>query len=283
MTESVNETKYIGDELEEDPVYSGAKFVCISFLSPEKILKQREIFYFEKFVESWDFNKSMKKYNDFLHYLSEKFNLKIDVLLKDYQEFLKDEEQALRAESILDDYKDFIDLNEERLAENFNKEHQFQTSVRGLKIRTPTVGTLEEAELLVKKVRERDPNHDIYIGQVGKWMPWDPEAYKTGKVEFLEEKLNELHHAKKKNEELAKMEFDKRVKDTKFKAIKENIDLAKKNNNVLTQTIDEEGNLTGVLDTMNLDEREPATAEMKEKNREEMLRKIGEPLREPTV
>ena len=266
---------FLSDELETDPEINGHKFVGISFLSPEKILKKREIFYFEKFVNTWDFNKSMKKFNDFLHFASDKFNLKIDVLLNDYQEFLKEEEPSLRAESILEDYKSFLDLNEERLAEQFNKENQFQTSVRGLKIRTPTVGTLEEAESLVKKVRERDPTHDIYIGQVGKWMPWDPEAYKTGRVEYLEEKLNELHHAKIKNEELAKMEFDKRVKEAKFKAIKENVELAKRNNNVLTQTIDKDGNLTGVMDTMNLDEREPATAEMKDKNREEMMKKYG--------
>ena len=272
---SSNEEQYLSDELETDPEINGNKFVGISFLSPEKILQKREIFYFEKFVNTWDFNKSMKKFNDFLHFASDKFNLKIDVLLNDYQEFLKDEEAELRAESVLDDYKSFLDLNEERLAEQFNKENKFQTSVRGLKIRTPTVGTLEEAESLVKKVRERDPTHDIYIGQVGKWMPWDPEAYKTGRVEYLEEKLNELHHAKIKNEELAKMEFDKRVKEAKFKAIKENVELAKKNNNVLTQTIDKDGNLTGVMDTMNLDEREPATAEMKDKNREEMLKKYG--------
>ena len=272
---SSNEEQYLSDELETDPEINGNKFVGISFLSPEKILQKREIFYFEKFVNTWDFNKSMKKFNDFLHFASDKFNLKIDVLLNDYQEFLKDEEAELRAESVLDDYKSFLDLNEERLAEQFNKENKLPTSVRGLKIRTPTVGTLEEAESLVKKVRERDPTHDIYIGQVGKWMPWDPEAYKTGRVEYLEEKLNELHHAKIKNEELAKMEFDKRVKEAKFKAIKENVELAKKNNNVLTQTIDKDGNLTGVMDTMNLDEREPATAEMKDKNREEMLKKYG--------
>jgi len=268
---------YIGDELDEDPVQESARFVGISFLSPEKILKKREIFLFEKFVESWDLDTSMQKFTDFLHFLSEKFNWKLEVLLKDYQDYIREEKERLKTESNLwNDYKNFLDREEGRLTDQFQKENQFQTSVRGLKIRTPTVRTLEEAEMLVKKVRERDPNHDIYIGEVGKWMPWDPEAYKTGRMEFLEEKLNELHHAKTKNEELAKIEFDKRVKETKKKAILENIEKAKKSNNVLTQTLDEKGNLIGAMDKINLEEREPATTEMKEKNREEMMRKANQ-------
>lgn len=276
MTSKDNDFHYISDELEEDPVQNGARYVGISFLSPEKVLKKREIFLFEKFVETWDLDTSMHKFTDFLHFLSEKFNLKIEVLLKDFQDFVREEKEILKKEgNVLNDYKNFLDRDEKQLDEVFQKENQFQTSVRGLKIRTPTVGTLEEAEQLVKKCRERDPNHDIYIGEVGKWMPWDPEAYKTGRMEYLESKLNELHHAKTKNEELAKVEFDKRVKDTKKKAILDNIEKAKKSNNVLTQTLDEKGNLVGAMDKIDLDAREPATAEMKDKNREELLKKRG--------
>ena len=74
----------------------------------------------------------------------------------------------------------------------------------------------------------------------------------------MEEELNQLHSEKLKNEERAKQAFDQRVKDAKKKAIMENIELAKKSGNVLTQTIDEEGNLVGVNNTVNFDEREAA-------------------------
>jgi hypothetical protein len=50
--------KYV-DLLEEDKPISGQKFVCMSFISPDKILKQKEIFYFEEFLKNWEFNKSM--------------------------------------------------------------------------------------------------------------------------------------------------------------------------------------------------------------------------------
>ena len=69
-------------------------------------------------------------------------------------------------------------------------------------------------------------------------MPWEPEAYKTGRVEYLEEQLNQLMSEKNKNEENAKIQFEKRVRDTKENAIKENIKLAKKTGNKLTQNID---------------------------------------------
>ena len=105
---------------------------------------------------------------------------------------------------------------------------------------------MEEAELRCKMLREVDPNHDILVGPVGMWMPWEPEAYKTGRVEYMEEELNQLMHEKTKNEANAKSSFDQRVKETKQKAIEENIKNAEKSGNALTQTIDKQGNLIGV-------------------------------------
>jgi hypothetical protein len=105
---------------------------------------------------------------------------------------------------------------------------------------------LEEAELRCKILRELDPNHDVYVGPVGLWMPWDPEAYKTGRVEYMEDELNQLMSEKKKNEAFAKNAFEQRVKDTKKKAIEENMAKAEKTGNSLTQCLDKDGNLVGV-------------------------------------
>ncbi len=46
--------KYV-DLLDEDAPVAGQKFVCISFLSPEKILQKRETYLFDQFVKQWDF------------------------------------------------------------------------------------------------------------------------------------------------------------------------------------------------------------------------------------
>jgi hypothetical protein len=236
--------KYV-DLLEEDKGIAGQKFVCVSFCSPEKILKEKEIFFFEEFLKKWEFNKSMEKYVQFLNFVSFKYNISFDDVSNDFKDFVKEEKDNLAKTSMQDEYKTFVDNNDEELQKQFDIAHNFQTSTRGLKIRG-SYPTQEEAELRCKMLREIDPNHDVYVGPVGLWMPWDPEAYKTGRVEYMEEELNQLMSEKQKNESNAKSAFDQRVKETKQKAIEENIKTAEKSGNTLTQSIDEQGNLIGV-------------------------------------
>jgi len=256
--------KYV-DVTDEDPPIAGQKFVCMSFISPDKILKRREMYLFDNFVKQWDFTKSMEKFVDFNQFLAFKYNLNADEVMKDFKEFIEEEGAKLREASVEDDFKNFMDKNEDRLNTAFNKENSFQTSVRGIKVRG-VFSTQEEAEMKCKSLREYDQNHDIFVGPVGVWVPWDPDAYKTGKVEFMEEELNQLHHEKLKNEAKAKQEFEQRIKDAKKKAIEENIKLAEKSGNVLTQTMDENGNLVGVKETVDFDSREAAETDTTEVN-----------------
>lgn len=233
------------DLLEEDKSIAGQKFVCVSFVSPEKLLKQKDMFYFEEFLKQWDFNKSMEKYIQFLNFLSFKYNMQFDDLTNDFKEFVKEEREKLLEDSVVDQYKTFVDNHEEDLDKRFNVACNFQTHTRGVKIRG-SYPSVEEAEMRAKLLREMDPSHDVFVGPVGMWMPWDPEAYKTGRVEYLEDELNQLMQEKKKNENNAKQSFDQRIKETKQKAIEENIKNAEKSGNVLTQTLDSDGNLVGV-------------------------------------
>jgi hypothetical protein len=239
--------KYV-DLLEEDKAIAGQKYSCVSFVSPENILKDKNIYFFEQFLKKWEFNKSMEKNIQFLNFISYKFNLSFDDLVSDFKEFVKDEKDNLVKTTMDDEYKTFLDNNEEELEKDFNQKYNFQTTTRGLKIRG-SYPSLEEAELRAKMLREIDPCHDVFVGPIGMWMPWDPEAYKTGRVEYLEEELNQLMSEKKKNEETAKQAFDSRVKETKEKAIEDNIKNAEKSGNVLTQSIDKDGNLIGVNNT----------------------------------
>ena len=81
-------------------------------------------------------------------------------------------------------------------------------------------------------------------------MPWEPEAYKTGRVEYLEDELNKLMHEKKRNEDGAKAAFDTRVKETRKKAIEENIKNAEESGNKLSQTLNKEGELVNVANVI---------------------------------
>jgi len=240
--------KYV-DLLEEDKPISGQKFVCVSFVSPENILTQKNHFLFQEFLKHYDFTKSVQKFTQFLNFISYKHSINFDDVMKDFQEYTKTEKDTFTTNYVADEYKNFLDANEDRLCDDFNTAHAFQTSTRGLKVRG-VYSTQEEAELRCKLLREVDPNHNVYVGPVGMWMPWEPEAYKTGRVEYLEDELNQLMNEKNKNESAAKQEFDKRVLEAKRNAIEENKKIAKESGNKLTQNINKDGQLIGVNSTI---------------------------------
>lgn len=245
--------KYV-DLLDVDKAIAGQSFGCFSFITPEKILKQKEIFLFEEFLKRWEFSKSMEKFHQFLNFVSYKYKLTFEDVIKDFEGFVKEERDAIVSSSIEDDYKTFLDKEEDELEKQFNIKHNFQTSVRGFKSRGH-FASLEEAEMRAKLLREVDPSFDVFVGPVGTWLPWDPEAYKTGRVEYMEEELNQLAQEKQKNESSAKNAFEQRVKETKQKAIDDNKKNADKHGSIVTQDIDEEGNLIGVDTTASTQEK----------------------------
>ena len=214
----MSESTKIVDLLDEDKPIAGQKFVCLSFVSPEKILKQKELYYFSKFIEQWEFSKSMEKFTQFLGFLSYKYSLNLENLNTDLQEFVEEEKENLFLTTLEDEYKSYIDTHEDKLQEKFDKINSIETSTRGIKVRG-SFPTQAEAELRCKMLREIDPNHDVYVGPVGLWMPFHPEAYKTGRVEYLEQELNELMNEKDKNE-TSKEQFKNRVKESKKKQLK---------------------------------------------------------------
>ena len=126
--------KYV-DLLEEDKPIANQKWTCVSFVSPEKILKSKELFYFEKFLKEWELSKTVEKYRQFMNFVSYKYNVSFDSLSTDLNEFVKEERDILKNSNIEDDFKTFVDNSEEALQSAFDKEHGFKTSVRSVKIR----------------------------------------------------------------------------------------------------------------------------------------------------
>lgn len=245
--------KYV-DLLTEDKPINGQKWGCFSFVSPERILKQKEMFYFEEFVKQWPLTKAMDKFTKFISFISYKHHLNFEKVMEDLQEFTKQEQKELFGDfTIEDEYKTYMDKNEERLESLFDEQNQFQTSVRGIKFRG-AYETQKEAEMRAELLREAEGGaHEIHVGPVGMWLPFHPEAYKTGRVEYLEPELNQLMHEKERNEKQAKDAFDARVKASKEKAIKENEEKAAESGNVLTQTLDQDGNLISVDGTSSIE------------------------------
>jgi hypothetical protein len=252
--------KYI-DVLAEDPPIVGQKYVSISFISPEKILKNRELFFFEQFVKQWDIIEARKEMMDFVHYISYNYGIANEELLKEYDAFIKDTTGKVKKHektTIEEDYANFLDVNQDKLQIEFDAENSYRTTVRGIKIRG-AYATEEIARMKCKELRELDPDNNITFGEVGKWLAWDPDLYNTGNVEYLEPELNQLYQEKIKNEAKAKSYFEQRKMDMKKKAIEENMKKAEMTNTKVTQTINEEtGELRGVRDYVDFSSRDVA-------------------------
>ena len=96
-------------------------------------------------------------------------------------------------------FEDFRFKDEEKMGEVFDKENNFQTSVRGIKVRG-VFDTKREADVRASVLQRLDPNFDVFVGQVGYWCPWDPNPQKIDDIEYLNKDLNKLVKEYKANE-----------------------------------------------------------------------------------
>ena len=87
------------DFLEVDPEIPGQKYVCLSFVAPENLIREKNTFFLHSFLKS---------------------------LAKDFKKTEKE---------IVEDYKNFLYKKEKELQEEFDKVTDYKTSVRGVKIR----------------------------------------------------------------------------------------------------------------------------------------------------
>ena len=84
-------------------------------------------------------------------------------------------------------------------------------SVRGLKIRG-VFATRDDAEAHAKQLSESDIFH-VFVGEVGKWLPWDPDPNDSDDQVYQEEELQKLMHAYKQNQEKEKKMQQQRKSD----------------------------------------------------------------------
>ena len=63
--------------------------------------------------------------------------------------------------------------------------------VRGLMVRG-VYATQEEANTACEKLKRIDKYHDIFVGPVGKWLPWNPTSKQVEKVKYRNKKLDKI-------------------------------------------------------------------------------------------
>jgi len=94
--------------------------------------------------------------------------------------------------------------------ENIEPSIRPTSTLRGLKVRG-CFDTYEKACERAKELREKDKIFDVFVGEVGKWLPWDNRE-KVQEENYAEKELNDLMRAHKENQELSRKEMEERKK-----------------------------------------------------------------------
>ena len=171
------------DFLENDQAIPGQNFVCLSFVSPADNIAKKEELYMKEFL---------KKY-------CEELGVELD-----------------KAMDFVKKYEDFKFSNIDGLNKMYNEQNEGVCSIRGLKVRG-VFDSIKEAQMRAKKLQKMDNTFHVFVGQVGFWLPWDPEPSNIDNEEYTESQLNDLVKNYKENsrnkEELFLMESRERFKE----------------------------------------------------------------------
>ena len=232
------------DYLTEDPEISSQKVVLLSFLSPEKILAQKDLFLFTKFLndyhlqwktsklEAW-MGQQLQAINTRLETLAgslEKMDLsgasvevrnsllRVDRVVEDFQQYTRKNMAELTSSEMKKEYDDFLFKNSSSLEEEFFKLNNFTTTMRGIKVRG-VFASEAEASVRAKRLQKSDPSFNIYMGAVGKWMAWEPDPNNVKEQEYANDELNTLMKKYRENEE-AKDTFYTEQKNRKVSSMK---------------------------------------------------------------
>lgn len=196
------------DFLSADPPIPGQKFVCLSFVSPEKVLEDKHLYYM------WHYERHLQS--------------KIEELNGRLKEALNSEDTGVEInktepcsfKQFKEMFLDFEYAQHNVIEEKFHELNDFTTTVRGLKVRG-VYDTQREADFRAKQLRSRDPSHHVFRGQVGAWLPWDPSPDDIADQEYAEDELNTLMKKKKENEINKNLHWEEE-KRQKMEAIQKN-------------------------------------------------------------
>uniref|UniRef100_A0A6C0CZS0 Uncharacterized protein n=1 Tax=viral metagenome TaxID=1070528 RepID=A0A6C0CZS0_9ZZZZ len=184
--------------LEDDPPINSQSWVCLSFVSPEDVIKDKDGFIVAKFLQSYAKSKE-----------------------KDF-------------EKLYDEYMNFKYKNSDAIDRDFNKQVKNITNIRGVKVRG-TYSTQDEAKLRAEYLHKMDPSFHVFIGTVGQWLPWDPSGDKIDDEVFLDEGLNTLVSEYKKQSNNRDELFSERMQ--KVRESKESKESKESNDTLYDQAI----------------------------------------------
>jgi len=119
--------------------------------------------------------------------------------------------------------------------------------------------TYEEACKQAKEIQQLDPYHHVFVGEGGKWLPYDPDpnSESVKDSEYANETLNSIMKGHKENHEKAKIFHELRKNEKMIDNMNENLEQKYKNKEEITKKLSkaktdgEMKTLTNSLDTLN--------------------------------
>ena len=190
------------DYLDVDKPLSGQNYYCISFVSPEKVIEQKDkymFYHYERAVNkklSNMLDESITKMID----NSKDGNVDVaDIISLKKSVINASKEYDISFDKFKDMFEDFKFQNEEKIGEDFDKSNNFKTSVRGVKVRG-VFDSKREADVRAAVLQRQDSLFDVFVGQIGYWCPWDPNPQKIADIEYMNNDLNKLVKEYKSNE-----------------------------------------------------------------------------------
>jgi hypothetical protein len=233
--------------LEADKEIPGQHYVALSFISPQKVLKNKDLYFFNEFLKDYDMQYKIKSTEGFVMSEVQKIqeaaskvqdvvenallkkekitagdlsgaiqlvndlsgslqvikdvrrNLTSDIA-EDMSAYVKSKVADFRESTIKEDYETFLFKNKKRMDDEFFAKNDFRTTVQGVKVRG-VYDTYNEAIHRCKTLQKLDPSFNVYVGQVGFWLPWDPEPHDIADQEYADDQLNTLMKKYKENEQ----------------------------------------------------------------------------------
>ena len=177
------DTEQKEDYLDVDDPISGQNYACLSFVSPEALIQKREAFNVSKFLQSYC------------------------------------KEQNLEFKDVYSKYEDFAYKFSDKLQRDFDEQNNFRTSMRGIKVRG-VYDSRRAAESRAKKLSTSDSSFHVFVGQVGYWLPWDPNADGVQDEVFQNSQLNEMMEKYQENNVNRDIFYDEQKRE-KVKAARE--------------------------------------------------------------
>jgi hypothetical protein len=178
------------------------------------VIVKKEHYFFQKYIENFSsdvvelFNGLKERYPkdaDNLRMLKERYGTVFD------------------SSSVGDDYNFFVANHSEELQKAFDSKNDFQTSIRGIKVRG-VFDTLREAQIRAEVLKKLDGKFHVYVAEVGCWCPWSPNPEDVQEQEFAETQLNTMMKHYKDNQVKKDIYYEERKRELQFMKVKKELD-----------------------------------------------------------